>query len=219
MWRDTRSTRVWWHASATALFGVGCTKTRFAPGSTAAGYFRAIHISRPRLDESWTCTSDAGKERLCARTSSSSRPTRRQAFRRACASIQACQPHRPRQCAWSMSTPVAVLGRSSRQGVRPLRSNYRHRALRASGRSGHEPSPLQHCAPGVLGHGQWFFPSWRGVGPTSHTGPSTIGAGSRPGARELAQPDRNLLLNYPAQGSDSERLCMPAGHRRAAEQL
>jgi len=73
-WRGTRSARAWWPASATARCGVGCTRTRFALGSTAAGSFRAIRTSRPRPDASWTCTSDAGKGSRCARTSTSSRP-------------------------------------------------------------------------------------------------------------------------------------------------
>lgn len=66
--RGARSARAWWPASVTARSGVGCTRTRFALGSTAAGSSRAILTSRPRPRESWTCTNGAGKVRRCATT-------------------------------------------------------------------------------------------------------------------------------------------------------
>jgi hypothetical protein len=107
---DTRSARAWWPASATARSGVGCTRMRFALGSTAAGSSRAILTSRPRPGGSWTCTNGAGKDRHCATTNSSSPPTRRQASRPACASIRACPPSPASRCALSTSTHAAAPG-------------------------------------------------------------------------------------------------------------
>ncbi|MCL5059593.1 MAG: transposase [Candidatus Thermoplasmatota archaeon] len=39
------------------------------------------------------------------------------------------------------------------------------------------------------------------------------------GPRELAQPDRNLFLDRPAQGTHAQRLPLPGGGRRAAGEL
>src|SRR5678816_1782459 len=78
---------------------------------------------------------------------------------------------------------------------------------------------LQGCAPGVLGHGQRLVTPWRRVGPSANPSSSAIGAGSRPGARELAQPDRELLLDRSAQGSHTERLHLSGGRGRATRKL
>ena len=225
MWRDTPSALAWWHASATAPCGVGCMKMPSAPGNIVAGYFRAIRNSRPRPGVSWTCTNGAGKVSRFAPTSTSSPPTRRPASRLGCASIPACPLQLGSRCAWSTSTHVAAPGLTSRpgcascQGVRPLRSDHRHCALRAPGRSGHAPATVQHSAPGVLGNGQRLVASRPGLGAPPHAGISSIGTGSRPRARELAQPDRNPLLHRAAQGIDPQRLPKPCRRRPAAGKL
>jgi len=62
--------------------------------------------------------------------------------------------------AWRRLGVPGCAGRASRQGVRPLRSNDRHRTFCPPGRSGHEPATVRHRAPRVLGHGQRLVASW-----------------------------------------------------------
>ena len=207
MWRGTPSARAWWRASATARCGAGCTRMRFAPGSTAAGSFprSALPAKAGRIldlyERRW-------QGRHCARTSSSSPPTRRPASRRGCASIRVC--HRTRQVdargarvrAWRRLGLSGRPGRAPRQGVRPLRSNHRHRAVRALVDQVMSQPPYDPA--------RRVF--WIMDNGSSHRGEASVRRLTQAhprlvpvhGPAELAQPDRDLLLHRPAQGAHAQ---------------
>jgi len=186
--------------------------------------FARIDVSRPRPLASGTCTNAAGMGSRGARTSSSSRPTKRPASRRAHPSQPLTRPGEPMRVEQE-AAPRRCLGvpgrveRASRQDVRPMRSDHRHHAFRTTGRSGHESAAVRHRAPCVLGQGQRS--SHRGEAcvrrlPQAH--PRMVPVhGSVHG--ELAQPGRDLLLERAAQGADPERLPLPGGDRSGAGEL
>ena len=224
MWHGTPSPRAWWLASATARCGGGCTRTRSVPGSIAAGSSPAIRSSRPRPGASWTCTSGVGKGRRCVRTSSSSPPTRRPAFRPAAYPSELA--HRPRRVdarGARIRAPrrlglLGGAGRPPRQGVRSLRSD-------------HGIAPFDRLVDQVMSQppygtraacsGSWTTAPRTVARPrtASGAGPSSNPSGSWPGPRKLAQPDRNLLLDHPAQGAYPQRLPLPGGSGRAIGEL
>src|SRR5712692_5610466 len=95
------------------------------------------------------------------------------------------------------------LGRASRQVVRPLRAQDRHRPLRAPGRSGHAQTTVPIRPPRILDRRQWL----RSSRPTRRRPPPRQVAQyhprPHPGARQLAQPDRGVLLHCPTQAPDA----------------
>ena len=186
--------------------GAGCTRTRSAPGSTAPGSSRATRSSAPRPGASSICTPGTGRAGGCATTSSCSAPTRRPASRHACASIRAC-PRAP-------GSPARVEHEYSRGGAWAyLAALDVHRAkvfgrcehttgIEPFGRlvdPGHVPSPLPQCPARVLDRRQRLLASRPTLCATAHSRLPQSGPRSRPSPCQLAQPDRDLLLDRAAQ--------------------
>jgi hypothetical protein len=93
--------------------------------------------------------------------------------------------------AFDLAWELDFWGKFKRGIESALRSDHRHRAFPAFGRTSHEPVAVQHRSPRLLGHGQRLVASWRGVSALPHASPSHIGPGPRTDPRELAQPDLN----------------------------
>ena len=180
-------------------------------------------LRRPRPGASSTCTSGAGKGSRCATTSSSSPPTRRPASRRARASIRRLPPAarrgharraRVRSAAapgptwprWTCIAPRCSAAASATTGIAPF-----------------ERLVDQVMSQPPYNEARRVF--WIMDNGSSHRGaalrcarlqrkPSAPGSRPRPGPRQLAQPDRDLLLDRAAQGAHAQRLPV-AGRRRS----
>ena len=97
------------------------------------------------------------------------------------------------------------VGRPSRAPLRPLRDRATASPPSIAGRAGHDPGAVPLGPPRLLGHGQRLGASRRqrrraAAGTLAHAASRC----TRP-ARELAQPDRDLLLDRATQGPHAER--------------
>ena len=211
--RDARSERrVWSRRSRQHLLALAA-EDAIRPWGHRCWIFPRDPNFRPRPGASSTCTRDLAGQRF-ARTSSSSRLTRRPAFRR---ELRITEPaDGPGQtmrveheyerggawaylAAWMSSEPRST-------GVRSRRG---HRALRPLGRPGMSREPYA-SAYRVF----WIIDK---APRTAATFPRRLPQAvprmpeARSGTRELAQPDRDLLLDPAAQSPDAERLPFPRG--------
>ena len=194
--------------------GDGSTRTPSVLGSTAAGSFRETRISKPRPDASWICTNASGRAVNSAPTSSSYRPTRRPASRRA-AEKPASLPPQPRR-------PMKIEHEYERLGAWAyLAALDVHRAKlfgRCEAKTGIAPfdrlvdqvmkqRPVPPGSKSFLDRRQRLCASGapRAVRRLQDE-VSQPGARSWTRSRQLAEPNRDLFLHRPTKSLDAKRL-------------
>ena len=165
------------------------------------------------------CTA-AGRAAPRARGTTSSPPTRRPASRRGGARTPRCRraPGRPMRVEHEYDAGRRLglprgLGCPSGQGLRPLRAQDRHRPVRPPGRPGHaRRSPT--ARPAASSGSSTTAPRIAGQRADARLQAALAAARPRPypGPRQLAQPDRDLLLDRPAQGPHAQRLRLARPH-------
>ena len=112
-WLAVPARAAWPPACRAAPSGAGSTKMPSAPGSTAAGYFRAIPPWRPRPVGSSISRRESGQDSLGKPMNSCFRPTRRPVSQHAVASTPPALRDPSRPCRWNTSTSDVGLGPTS----------------------------------------------------------------------------------------------------------
>ena len=190
----------------------------FAPGAIGAGSSRGTPRSPPRPGPSWICMRAAGRAGSWVPGSTSSARTRRRASRRVGAGTRRSRPRPGTRCGSSMSTPAAVRGPTSRRGmsIGPRSSGGVNTRLASCPFAAWWP---RSCARSPTARPPGCSGSWTTaprIAETVRRAPPGRVAPARPrahaGARQLAQPDRDLLLDRPTPSPHAQRLPQP--HRR-----
>ena len=220
-WRATPSPRGSARPSRRRRCAGGCPRTPSNPGSTGRGSSSPIPTSPPRPTACSTSTTGCGTGKPLGGNDYVISADEKTSIQARCRCHPTLPPGKSRAMRvnhdYDRGGAVAYLAAYDvhrGQGVRPLRGHHRHRTVQPPRRPGHDRSTLRIRRSGVLDRRQRLLPPRPSRDRPARQAVPQRDHGAHPGARLLAEPDRDLLLHRPTESRLAQRLHRPRrGHR------